>query len=65
MLVIQMGTALLFPWGPLQQAVVCAAILVGYAWLVHGALGTFQPYSAGLLVATAPLMALAAYLIER
>jgi signal transduction histidine kinase len=43
----------------------CGAILLGYAWLVHGAPATFQPYSAGLLAATAPLMVLAAYLIDR
>jgi signal transduction histidine kinase len=60
-----MGTALLFPWGPLRQAVVCGAILLGYAWLVHGDPATFQPYSAGLLAATAPLMVVAAYLIDR
>jgi signal transduction histidine kinase len=65
LLVIQMGTALLFPWGPVREALVCLWIIVGYAWLVHGAPAIFQPYSAGLMVAITPLMVLAAFLIER
>ncbi len=65
LLVIQMGTALLFPWGAAWQAVVCAALAAGYGWLVHAVPETFQPFSAGLLVTTAPLMVLAAHLVDR
>jgi signal transduction histidine kinase len=65
LLVIQWGTALLFPWGPVPQGAVCAALIAGYAWLVQQAPETFQAYSAGLLVATAPLIVFAAHLIDR
>src|SRR5262249_24283961 len=65
LLVIQMGGALIFPWGPWRQAVMSVVVLGGYVWLVQSAPGTFQPYSAGLLVTTAPLMVFAAFLIER
>jgi signal transduction histidine kinase len=65
LLVIQMGAALVFAWGPWCQGILSAWILVAYAWLVSQAPEDFQPYAAGLLVATAPLMVFAAALVDR
>jgi len=64
-IIIQMGTALLFPWGPIPQAAVSTSILAGYAWLVAEVPQTFQPFAAGMLVATVPLVLLAARLLDR
>ena len=63
-IVIEMGTALLFPWGMLAQSVVCGAVLVGYGVLAWGNPGVFHPLAGGMLVATGPLVLLAAHLLE-
>jgi signal transduction histidine kinase len=65
LLVIQMGGALLFPWGPYRQTLLSIGIIGEYAWLVGHEPQVFDPYSASLLVATVPLMTFASHLIER
>jgi len=65
LLVIQMGAALVFPWGVLCQSLLSVAVVLGYGWLVSQVPETFQPYAAGLLVTTAPLMVFAAGLVDR
>jgi len=65
LLVIQMGAALIFPWGVVCQSLLSVAVVLGYGWIVLQAPDTFQPYAAGLLVTTAPLMVFAAGLVDR